>query len=846
MKKLKLLPISMVALFALAGCNNSYTPPNYKEADYKYLFGTFEGLEGSLEIGAKETRVTFGNEVLSLLPTKIKSEVLYQGDVEIQSIYYGKQRNKEEYRVTLNNRESRQVILQKKTDAGYALVANYVPESKVFAGSYNGYDEFDLDQTNYVYSVGNELNKYKSGVYPGYDVGVYYFGDYMESELLFVPGLLIYDGEALLSGDFFDMGDGEFFDLSLVPYSSGDLYVYYEDLLYPYLYADPSMFVMTDIYDENGASFTNSYSYDGETATITVDDKEATMEKGRNNEGQYFKFNNGTNEFIVTARYDGFTYQSDKDPDATHYYASYTTSLSPAYYTELVFKNGDFSNSFEYYYDIDWDTWEDIFVCKYNDADITITYSADMDGRLKHNFTYQGDNYYFKKININLLTLASGSDVEYLFNYTHYDSVFNNSFFSTSIGILSINDFEAEFIDPSTLDSSDPIKCKLDYSSEYDAVVLDIAGNKLIPTPIHEDLFIYETDITSYFMINENLLFELNGKYTSNGTDLLEYNDYALSLNGEDIPYEFTVVSADSDYAIALSTKDNLYLPNYNGIIDAYSNSGLFVATYINEDAFNSLVGVYSLEGQYGVEHVEFDADGKFYMDTPEGETLVKKQYNYRFSSDDNGVLTLNAIYTTPQGNVYVPFVKANYALVIPAANLFYVDDRIFDLRGAWGDGSENTMFISQTVVTVNNTSYKINNITVEQNRDSYSKTVIINASSFSGMVTITAYYQGDEIAKMESLIAGGDSVIYSERNMDLLKYEGKQFAATSGNVYTASAIYSSVNNAISIQVNKNGSFFASTMVAVYHEGHLALKASAPFGSAILTYDESGNPIAIE
>ena len=223
-------------------------------------------------------------------------------------------------------------------------------------------------------------------------------------------------------------------------------------------------------------------------------------------------------------------------------------------------------------------------------------------------------------------------------------------------------------------------------------------------------------------------------------------------------------------------------------------------------------------------------------MDTENASgQLEPVQYNYSFSYDSsNKNFVINAIVNQGTVTVNVPFNKVDYALVLNMPNnpLFYIDDRLFELRGAYGDGVINTLFITENLIYFNNVKQTIKSIEKVDN-----VTTIKTATD-----TIVATFGVDGSISLTSTSNSGNVVNYTDRDAKLANYKGVEFIQDENTKFTLESYFAS--GAISIRSKKNGAMFGPSFYAAYYEGHLAIKSQTPFGTEYCFFDGSDNPIA--
>lgn len=863
MKAKKLLPLLFISTLVMTGCGPKYTPPSYTDEDYGYWMelGEIKGVAGDFELNKDYLSIKNGELERKYYPTDIQKEsITYevtrydeqsesyktnQTD-EILSIYYGSQRNDADYKLTFTPTELKRVVFQKKENDKYVDLYYFTPVDSEFAGSYNGYDEFDLSPYNNVFVVGDELQVDAQEKYLGYQTDVYSEASmaFQRSSNMLVTGFYLLNAERneyITVADFLDQEDGEFFEYIFYPHENGNLYEIIGDIWYPSFYADPSAF-LTDIYDEEGNLHKNSYEveYDWDTfeiigITATIDGKEATFSKKRTDSGLKFTFTFADETKIdVYSKLNGFEYIGADN--VRHRYAPAASGYELTY-VESNLTSGDFSKDFTYYMDMDPDTWEDIEVYKYNGEDITnLKIVADTDGRVVYKFTADGKDIEVKKLSSVLGTITVNGATEYGYYKEYFDKKFNVGLDNPVENIsLEINDFKV------STNGETAVQGELFYDPSLDTVGLKYGDKKIVAGDSETGIYILISDKQT-LLFRHDLFVALEGTYTSDGTSTIRYQEGKFYVDGNEATYDLSLVNNGTEIVPVFVVDGKIFMPDFKGTISVYSQSGLLVGTYLSQEAFDSFVGKYSYFNAKGeVENIEFASDGKLYMDTENTEgQLVPVQYNYRFSYDStNKSFVINALVETVAGTAAVPFNKIPYALALVENNLFYIDSRLFELRGAYGDGSSNTIFFTENMIYVNNSKQTIKSVEKVEN------VTTIKTAAY----TIVATLGNDGSVSLTSTSNSGAVINYTDRDAKLANYRGVEFAANETNKYKLESYFASGN--ISIKTTLNGAFFSNSFFAGYYDGHLAIKTTSlgPNFNVITRYfyfDNSGNPVAIE
>lgn len=855
MKKKNLIIPVIFASLLLGGCSSEYVPPKYDDDDYGYMLDTFYGMDGTLKVEKDQTTVKLGEEEFTLLPTKIKKdEISYEIEAvnddnekytktvteNVISIYYGKKRNKESYKVTLTASELKFVELQKEIEGQYEAISLFTVEAPYLAGMYNGYGEFDYSEKNNCLVIGDELQYIEGAKLPGYQTNSFFLGTYMETNTIAVPGIYLLPNDTIIkSCDFLDLSDGLFYEFVLYPHLDGNLYSIIDGNLYYGFFADPTMY-LTTIVDEEGSTYENGFTieYDSETGaakgiTASINGEDAEFLKYRDEDGIHFFFTlSGGRQIEVRSHVDHFEF---KDGETTHNYAPLSTGYELSY-SEANLINGDSTKRITYFIDTDWDTWEEFNVFKFNDVDVAnLKTYASKEGRAVTSFKAGGVDYLLSRISDYIGQLSYGNDVEYVFDKEHFSEVYNHSFANPASGLsIEVADFHY------SINGGTSANGQLFIDNELNTVGFKMGDYSLYVLDSEEGIYVTFTGQTGQYLVLKDKLDAFEGTYTSDGTDVLKYQAGKIYVGDTEAQYSIAPIEINDGYKYAFIIGGNYYLvPNFEGAIDLYVVNGeslQYSCSYVDAKAFSDFVGLYTATGDYGAEHIEFTADGKLYLDTPNGQGgLIKEQYNYAFSSKD-GAFTINALVEREGVTYAVPFIKTKFSLVLEAAEIFYIDDRLYELQGAYGDGTSNTIYFIEESIYINSTAQTIKSIEKENN--------VTTIKTNTHVITATFDNSGNYVLKSR-LNSQDDSqaITYTDVNKKLAYSKGTKFTCANNDVIEIVAYYTSLNNSISIKTTKNGEMFSPFVYAVYANGQLVLKAQTPFGTYHLYYN-GDTPVA--
>ncbi|MBO6280190.1 MAG: hypothetical protein J6M95_01220 [Bacilli bacterium] len=871
------LTILFASVLSLTACGNSYVAPTFKDDDYSYLLSTFYGVDGELNI-TKDYASTVdsdGKEV-KLYPTEIKTEEFSYLDEEEKTIqenlvvvYYGKARNDANYRIRLTSSLLKFVAVEKEIDGKYVTQSLYSHIDSSFAGAYNGLNE--ISDSNYVYIFGNEIKDVEKAGLLGFDISIYYASGnaLQDTDSKLIPGYYLFSSgeETLLIpvAQALDLNDGEFYGDLLYANSDTSLYGISGDMMYETFFADPTMFFST-IVDENGKTYNNSYEivHDDTTNEDTVnymfDGVAGEVTATRSSTGLSFSFKNDATNVSFTINPDLYTFKLN---GSAHRFASMNTffKVPSVDWDEniLTFVSGDFQNQIEMYYsDFDWETYEDIdpvYTYKYNGQEIeNYSFIALNNGSAALTFKNGENDIRVSKEFSNTAIVSVGETETRYFESHYYQNVFAKDYVNPGEGYSLSVDSEFKVSE----NGGEAVQGNLVFSEILNTTVLAFGNKELAVYDQESGIYAVFQGVNGVVVCEKTKYSKIYNEYTSNGTDTITINENGeLFIEGNKVEYSLGLLPSGLASLLILIYQYNgsqfIIVPTYSGSISVYKNTAQGLVAYKNyfaKNIFNSLIGEYCYEGKFGKEYIKFSSEGILTLDTinATGDGLDRdvEANAYFLSVTDSGIVTITASVTTPSGVGTLSIRKSDYSLVFANPDgscVVYTDSRLLDLKGVYGDGTSNTLAIFNNVIVINETAQTIQSIEVTNDGEEKVTTIvtlthtIVARTGTDGSVTLSSYQTSEGVES---------AITYTDKNNQLANFENVKFALNENKFYGAMYYYSSVSGKVTVSGTEDGKYFGgSTISAVYNEGKLVLKLKSFFGSYALTYDESGNPVAI-
>ena len=876
-KKIRLLSFACLVLSGMVGCgSNQPSAPTFTDDQYQYLLGEFYGVDKTLTVTNKSL-VIEGKTSETYLPTEIKEESItykvgsHTTRETVIAVYYGKKRNKANYRLTVSSDEFKLIEFQKEENNKYVTQYYFSPKADYFAGAYNLTGEYSSKNLVWIFSD-TFVTSTISDKYAGYEGSVYYeYGRALASaQGLLVPGYCFAKVEnemaVLTVAKLLDASDGGFFEgLLYTNENSVNLHMIYDGNITPdYFYADQHMFTQ-QICNEEGKTLLNYYSsYDPYTYEdgdfYLVDNEKATYSVARGDKGLIYSFTvSDSKVYNVTINANGYRYTVGNE---AHYFAPLTSwfEIPDPYSDELVLVSDNLSNQLSMQYqDIDWDLW----VCidplfKWNGSKIEdYKFTATERGNIIFSFTADNVAHSFMRGSSYVAIDVVGETISYYYNFAYVKELYVGNFYSggeTNVKIDS--DLKV------SINGADKVQCSIDLDADYGIILYLDANKKLIFVNFGlEDvrvcgLFNKETN-KSTFLLDEKDFNSVVDEYTSKGTDSFNLDGkYKLSVDGESVNYSVVLLQTDSSNLVALtyeiSSVAYYAVLSFNGIVNLYradSSAGfVYVKTMFSKKAFDSLLGKYQYDGKYGTETLLFREDGKLFLDNYIDGQIVPEEHDFTISIN-NGVYTLNVLGESAQGTYSLPFVLAeNYTLVFN--DLFYTREELHALKGTYGHkASKTTMLVVNGTFYINNQKQVVSNISSD-----YIGGKLNSATFTTEKYTIQLSYNasGDKVVQLyETADEAGTKITFDDSDDRFLDFS-KTYTQTLEDGTTAtwglSTQYNSYNNKVETRLMYNGAASGGSWFYLEYadDGTLCVRGSAVMQNYHFYFDASGNGVAVK
>lgn len=682
-------------------------PYSFTSEELGWYYGTFKGASGTLDVQSTVASFEEDGVIKTIFPTKIVEEEFSYRDTSgmiaknvketYKAVYFEGKFNSTPYRLKFTASEFKLIELDKFDGEKFVKYAEYHPtEFSSFSGAYNGYG--DIDDYNVVYIYSNEEVDAGEG-HIGYKVNGYSkaYAQFSSTSFVSELGYQTVKGENdtfsyELAFQIFDASDGEYFEgvLGKNPETTG--LKFYGDTSDAF-YADPTPF-LTNIYNEDGEALSNSWEYDWDTFEPVFHIGTDTYSLGisRDEHGLKYIFsgeNLNTYEVRIGEEW------SYKVGETTKKFGLACTLLTGTY-LETIYENADNSSTFEYWYDTDWDTWEDILVANFDNTAILeddISLYVAGDGFVGLKFTSNEKEVIINKLTSALIDVSVDGASEKYVSRSYIASIFNKTLTNGRYD-LTIDTANHEYIIGGV---GTPISFA--YSEDFNQVVASTGSTLILLVDKDQGFYVSFNTVTNQIapLLEKNSYESLYGQYTSDGVNVYELSATGLTVNGNATEWSLVALQTSSSITVAFAftsgASSYILVPSFEKSAGLYlvKDSGFqFVSTLVDKEIADKLVGKYLCETEYGVETIEFTSDYKLYADVYSDETssLVPTQFNY-YISYASGVISLNL----QVGEGYATFRKLDYALSI--GNLAYLNPALYYGQGIY-KSSDN-----QTVVSV-------------------------------------------------------------------------------------------------------------------------------------------------
>lgn len=361
----------------------------------------------------------------------------------------------------------------------------------------------------------------------------------------------------------------------------------------------------------------------------------------------------------------------------------------------------------------------------------------------------------------------------------------------------------------------------------YTFVLLD--SNTLTPT---------------YFVSEEHVNYVLSNDFTSNGLDLIDFylEGNVLKAKQEnkfDSPITISFRYSSSNTPEILFNAGNIELSYYYETITIYEGNSF--TSYISKDRYESIIGVYSFKGDYGVEKFYVEK-GKFFADTLNGTTLdIKVEYNFSLMvlPFNNEKTTVLSFYVPgPDGTIVAQILLyfSGYGQLY-CFNTPYVIEDIQTVHGIY-TLDNNVIYVYENKMSINGETYDITSSEKDGDNINYvlgNNKILLTYSTVEKTLSLTE-------SNVSSITQIGK---YNKSDFDLDSLLG-EYEASNGSQAVLEYSINPLNNVKDdYQLRVDGyTVYKEYQIRMY-EGHIAIRFIGTGYSFYVYNDGSANVIAI-
>ena len=597
---------------------------SFTEEQYGAFFGEFNGVKASLNIQPNSMSIKEGDNTKVYYPTEIKTEQFNYTTEDKTSavesygvVYYGNKFNDNNYRIRFNEQEFKNVIFEKQVGEGYEEVYSFIPTFHEYVGSFNfGFAEEQYDINNYVYLYSDEYVVFNEKLgFGGYPVRTYYASNstLLNSADYNIPGYetVVKDGKTTYVKAFKTIGsrDLEYYT-TILTYNGNNLAYFSNGELVDYAYPDASIF-LTDVVTLSG-ELENSYTveeveeYEEYKLSPVINDDAATLEVSRDEKGLIYTFKvTEENKYVVRLGADKFEYEHGNEKSI---FAPVTTFYGiddgVRYYEEYELVNHDKSQSFEYWTDLDWDTWEDVPVIRLNGVNITDgKLVPNKNGKAFYSFTANNVNYQVERVNENIAILHSGDKEENMFSISYINKRYNYE-------LINIKEqLDITYANFKVTEGTTEYNAEVILDETFDRVAIKYNDKEIIVLDDDLGLYVLLEGDNLVSLVKKSKIAKLNGTYTSDGVDSVKFDDGKLFINEEEITYELGyIINASAGIFLSLTFKDGAreltLVPYFNGVVleleEQSDGSYKQINAFFDKSVTDTFVGKYFYDSKYG------------------------------------------------------------------------------------------------------------------------------------------------------------------------------------------------------------------------------------------------------
>ncbi|MBO6286550.1 MAG: Ig-like domain-containing protein, partial [Bacilli bacterium] len=816
-------------------------PPLNEEGSLSIFEDFFVSEFGTLAVGLDgATYYDYDTDaVIELVPTDLqyveysyKVGGLLHKKESLPTLFFGPEYNDTQYRLRLGYGNRKNVVFEKADGDSWVTVDELMPSISEFAGAYNGLgSDYIGDTNNVVYLFSSVFDRLDGG----FRIGAYYDSDIVQTSLVNKSYFADVEGQYLKAIDAFDLTDGEFFDMPVIPAEDGLVY------LPESLNEDPGLCWFPDfspilgtLYDELGNEYAFDYGYGTFTDWVTFDEYDAFAINHSEEAGYNFTFTNSENaelELTFTINADYFSVET---AEGTHFLGRKNTFFffdDPDVGADRTFTDGTHTLNLASVFD--YETWESEDTFTYDgevleDAKLVaferglvgLSFSVEADGMTK--------SYLFISENEYIGSMLDDSDTPTIwFDAPHFTQEYEGEYFTFNKAgekqTIAISDELKVTVGENTYDG------KFAFDTDFNSIVVNY-GEENTFLAVDTSIGLYasfsgEAGLVGTYL-DTALADKLVGEYVINGETVLTFSeDYRLELKGAAVNYSVAPLSnGDGTYSLALLSADSKYafVADINGAFTILTNSqeGLSVAgRALRKDHWQSAVGTYVLRNAEGKEEkIILGNDGKLQLSTPNANTgeLELVEYDYTFSFDEDGNLELNVITA---GGV-ATFTRESYGFVI--GNLVYLTEGYYKIQGTYVNVEEGI------VVTV-----ELNKVTVNGVVDSFAE-IFFDPDHPVATITLS---NGDAVrydypSDIYVIYMPKDGAEFNQ--LEAFQYDLADYVGTWENEGSTFTLELTENGYV---MKKDGAFYSSVYTVEIVDGHVCITFRAPFGNVSLYLD---------
>ena len=789
----------------------------------------------TLILHADEAQLVASEDVLDLVPVGIGEEIYTQKAHGITQ----KEKlptllltaGEDEYRAHLSVGDMKSLILEKKNGDKYDKVDTFMPSASEFSGTFTLSERGSLDPNDMIYAFSGIYDAENNGfpVKAGQRSGMAY-----SSIPWYTRSFFARENDGFVKAiDVYDTTDDTYFDTPVKATDTGlhiigesaeseDYFIPTFSLLLGEVVLDDGTKYTFD-YDEDGLMEWDNYTYFG-LASLHHDET-----------GYFFTFEE-EGETKVTLDMDADSSLitiSGEDHLFAPVFTFFDLSLSRTFTgngARLVMST-----------DIDFDTWQTIYVVTFNGAETTdAKLFCDSDCQAKLSFVFEEQTYVVERYKAYVATLIAPEEIYILYDVEHYDEQYEHTFLSFVSGTFTVYKVQdgAIYVNGSKTEVG-----QYEYNYEYETVSFVTESYQVIAVDPERGLFFMIHDLELIFLITDEAM-ELNyGEYVSHGQTVLTVDKSGVDPVGATAGATLRMVQDGIGQLMPVFVFGDLAVGfDYMGAAAIYNVSAAgemtLRETCITSSAYADLVGRYIYDGgaYERPEVFEFTQDGVLTVDTDDAGELKPVEYEYVFSHNGEGALVVSILVDVGGQTLMVPFTKTADGILSPGPNSYtYMREEYIPIQGTYYCVTDEVSG-EGVVISVDGANVVINGETVSatvSQEDGCVNVVVEGYGRFAYVVTqegVTVTYTPD----------GGDPIKMTKSEFDLAIVCGEY--TVGDDVYTLE--YSFETDTFTVL--KNGEFFWNQYDLVVKDGHLCARFATPFGKVYFYAEEGEGHIIVE